>query len=269
MTNKRALAHLTVLELTPPEVVEAGIAAGYDAVGLRLHPVRPDDAIYPMHGDTPMMRETLSRLADSALEILDIEVVRLVKDKNPEDFLPAFEAGQRLGASRVLTLIDERDDALGAALLARAAELAAPFGLTLALEFMPWFGVNNLRQAAGIVKAANQPNLGLLLDSLHLSRSRGTPADIASIPPEMISYAQICDAPAKLPDTLEAIAHEAKFARLLPGDGELDLAAYLAALPPGLPISVEVPLAGAAGALPGRERARRAFDAMARVMGPG
>jgi len=266
MTAKRALAHLTVLELTPPEVVEAGIYAGFDAVGLRLHPVRPDDVLFPMHGDTPMMRETLSRLNDSAVEILDIEVMRLVGTKNAEDFLPTFEAAQRLGAKRILTLIDERDDALSVALLARAAELAAPFGLTLALEFMPWFGVSNLTQAAAIVAGARQPNTGLLLDSLHLSRSGGSPADIAAIPPEMISYAQICDAPARLPPTLDDIAHEAKFARLLPGEGGLPLVDYLAALPRDLPISVEAPLAGAAGALPGRERAKLAFDSMAAVM---
>ena len=51
---------------------------------------------------------------------------------------------------------------------------------------------------------------------------------------------QLCDAPAQAPDDLVA---EARTRRLLPGAGELDLAALLDALPAGLAYGVEVPLA--------------------------
>ncbi|MFT4115234.1 MAG: sugar phosphate isomerase/epimerase [Bradyrhizobium sp.] len=266
MKNKRALAQLTVLELNPPETVTAGAEAGFDAVGLRLHPVRPDDTVYPMNGDTPMMRETLARMGDTGITILDLEVMRLVREKDPKDFLPFFETGQRLGASRVLTLIDERDDGLSTELLARAADLAAPFGLTLGLEFMPWIGVNNLAQATKIAKAAGRKNVGLLVDSLHLSRSGGSPKDLASVPADLISFAQICDAPAAIPPNLDAIADEAKFERLMPGEGGLPLREFLAGLPSGIPISVEAPLRGPKGKLSGKERAKLAFDTLARLM---
>lgn len=260
------LAHLTVLELTPPEMVAVAGAVGFGSVGLRLQPVRPTDAVYPMHGDTPMMRETLARMADLGVGVLDLEVVRLVEETDVDMYLPMFEAGQRLGATRLLTLIDCKDDGRSAELVARTARLAAPFGLTVAVEFMPWFGVNRLDQAISIVTQAGESNVGLLIDSLHLSRSKASPADLKRVPPGMISYAQLCDAPAALPDTLEAIADEAKFARLYPGEGGLPLVDFVRALPADLPLTIEAPLGGERSKLPALERARLAFAAMHSVV---
>lgn len=74
-----SISHLTALHATPPELVSAAAGAGFDAVGIRVWPAA-DEPAYPMLGDTPMMRETLARLADTGLRVLDVEVLRLRPD---------------------------------------------------------------------------------------------------------------------------------------------------------------------------------------------
>jgi sugar phosphate isomerase/epimerase len=54
--------------------------------------------------------------------------------------------------------------------------------------------------------------------------------------------------------------------RLLPGDGELPLRAFLAALPAGIPISVEAPALSLQETLTPVEFARRAREAVASMV---
>ena len=46
-----SLAALTVLELSPPEMVEVAARAGYDRVGLRLIPATPEEHHFPLVAD--------------------------------------------------------------------------------------------------------------------------------------------------------------------------------------------------------------------------
>ncbi len=108
--------------------------------------------------------------------------------------------------------------------LPRCAQAAAPFGLSADLEFMPWTKVPDARTALRVVLGAAQPNGGVLVDALHVARSATSLADLAAIPRERLHYAQICDAPAEVPSTVEGLIHAARCERLLPGDGGIDLA---------------------------------------------
>jgi sugar phosphate isomerase/epimerase len=73
---------------------------------------------------------------------------------------------------------------------------------------------------------------------------------------------QLCDAPRTAPDGgPEALADEARHRRLLPGAGELDLAALIAAVPPYLPFSVEVQSDQLFAEFTVRQRAVAAFRA--------
>ncbi|CAM5191767.1 hypothetical protein CDEF62S_05568 [Castellaniella defragrans] len=97
MKRSISLAHLTVIELAPPDVVTVASDAGYDTVDLRLCKAVPEDIEYPMFGDTPMMRDTLRRLDDTGLKVFDVEIIRLRQGLVLEKFLPMFEAAARLG----------------------------------------------------------------------------------------------------------------------------------------------------------------------------
>jgi len=265
-----ALAPLTLIELAPPELVQVAGEAGYDAVGLRLSPFRAGEAQHPMLSSggrmTPMLLETEQRLRDSGLEVLDIEVMLLTPDRDVRDFAPVFEAGALLGARHALTLIDIADARQAAERFAALCELAAGFKLNCALEFAAWLGVGSVQKANAVVTTAAQPNGGVMLDPFHLFRSGGSVADLAAIDPSQIRYAQFCDAPLAAPPTIQAISEEARFERLLPGEGGLPLCEFLGALPDGIPLGLEIPTRSLAASVGPVERAARALRAAKTVV---
>jgi len=135
-----SISHLTVLDASPPELVAAAADAGFDAVGIRVWPAA-DEPGYPMLGDTPMLRETLLRLADTGACVLDVEVLRLRPDSRMDDALRILDAGARLQARAVLVICnDPEEDRLlesFAAVCEAAGERvlgALPAGASLAVE---------------------------------------------------------------------------------------------------------------------------------------
>src|SRR5207249_3713852 len=125
---------------------------------------------------------------------------------------------------------------------AALCDAAAGFGLGVDLEFMPWLGIGTLAQAEQVVADAGRSNGGVLIDALHLQRSGGKPADVAALERRHIHHIQLCDGPLANPSTPSDIADESRFDRCFPGEGELPLLGLLLALPPDVPISVEVPV---------------------------
>jgi hypothetical protein len=71
MMHDLSLAHLTVISLAPPQMVDVAARTGYRYVGLRLIAVTPDSPGYPLMNDKTMMRETKARLADTGIGIHD------------------------------------------------------------------------------------------------------------------------------------------------------------------------------------------------------
>jgi len=257
MTPPLALAALTVLELSPPEMVACAAAAGYSHVGLRLLPATGNEPTWSVVGDTPMVREVRRRLEDTGVRVLDVEIFRLKPETDVRGYLAALETGGRLGAKHVLVAGNDPDESRLVEHLAALCELGAPLGLGFDLEPMPWTEVKNLQQGVRIVAATGKPNAGVLIDPIHFDRGGNVPSDIAAVPPERLRYAQLCDAPAERPRDMETVLHQARAERLMPGDGGLDLVGILRALPHGVPLSLEVPMATLAKALNAVDRATR------------
>lgn len=262
MTRIVSLDHLTVFELTPPELVSVAAQTGFDHVGIRLYPAAPGEHRHPMTGDTPMRRETLLRMKDLGVAVLDVGVFGLQRLTDISAFEPVFESAARLGARHVLVGMAEADEALGADLFARLCELGRDYSLLMNLEFLPWSGVPTLAHAVRLVQQAAQPEGRVLIDAMHLDRSGGGPADIASVPDALLAYAQICDATAPRPKDFETMIYQARQAREFPGGGSLDLRALVKALPPGLPLTLEAPVQPVPGAVTAVERAMRGRAAM-------
>ena len=65
MRHEYSLAHLTVLSLTPPQLVEVAARTGYEYVGVRITRVTPAEVLYDLARDRALMRETKARLADT------------------------------------------------------------------------------------------------------------------------------------------------------------------------------------------------------------
>lgn len=261
-----ALAQLTAMELAPPQFIAVAAAQGCSSAGLRLIPVMPGGGAHPLQDDPALLRETLRVIADTGTGVGDLEIVMLRPDTDLDAFMPFLDVGGRLGARHVLVAGYDPDEARLTAAFAAFCDRAAPFGLTADLEFMPWSSVHDMVTATRIARAAGRPNAGVLLDPLHFDRSDGTVDDIAATPRALLHYWQICDGPAERPSTVEGLLHTARAERLFPGEGGIDLLPIVRAMPPELPVSIEVPTAALARTVPAAERVRRAVAATRRVL---
>ena len=252
-----SLAALTVLELSPVDMVSCAADAGYSHVGIRLIPATDSEPSWPIIGDTPLVREVERRLADTGVQVLDIEIFRVKPDTCVEDYRAALETGARLGARHVLVAGNDPDESRLIERFAALCDLGAPLGLTMNLEPMPWTDVKTLRQGARVVAGVVRPNAGVLIDPIHFDRAGDTATDIALVPAQVFRYAQLCDAPAQRPKDTETLLYQARAERLMPGDGGLDLKGILRALPADLPLGAEVPMQKLAQSVGAVERARR------------
>lgn len=266
MSRPISLAALTVLELSPPDMVSCAAEAGFSHIGIRLLPATPTEPQYDIVGDTPLLREVERRLADTGVKVLDVEIFRLKPDTRVADYEAAIATAARLGASELLVAGNDPDEARLIDRFAAFCALAAKHGLGAGLEFMPWTDAKDLLQAARIVERAGRANGGVLIDPFHLSRSRSRIEDIATIPPSRFRFMQLCDVPAAIPPTMDAIIAEARAERLFPGEGGVDLLGLLRAVPRDIPLSLEVPTHTLARTVNAPERARRALAATRRVL---
>lgn len=119
------------------------------------------------------------------------------------------------------------------------AQRAQRHGVRLTLEFLPESAIPDLATAQRIVSAVGASNLGMMLDTWHFARTHGTLAQLEALPAGSISGLQVSDRREPLPGTV----YTPMGGRLLPGEGELPLAALLSGLlgrQPHLTVGVEV-----------------------------
>jgi sugar phosphate isomerase/epimerase len=171
MTISFSLAHLTVIGLSPPEVVRVAARTGYRTVGLRLIRVTETSPGYALMRDPKMMSATKSAMAETNVGVLDIELVQITPDIDVAGLEPFLAAGAELNARFVITAPYDPDLTRLADRLAAIDGLGVRYGLQAVLEFFPWTVVPNLDAAINVVNAAGRPRLGILVDTLHFDRS--------------------------------------------------------------------------------------------------
>jgi sugar phosphate isomerase/epimerase len=245
-TPTLGLAHFTVLEVAPLELVSLAARVGYGAIGIRMHPAFPGSPFYELPAGTPASKQMQRRLIDEGIQVYDVEVVNITENFSALSLTGLLEAASALGARRLTV---GGDDPVRSRLVDHFGELcdlAAKFQMGVDLEGITWRHARTVADAGSVVAAARRPNGGVLVDALHLSRTGGMPRDLRTVPAQLIRSAQLCDAVATPPDTPEAIIAEARSGRLPPGQGVLPLRDLLAELPAGTVLSVEVPMNGSA-----------------------
>ena len=248
MTRKIGLAALTVLELSPQEQISVAAQAGYDFVGLRLIPVAGQPHQHAV--DVPAIQK---RLAATGMKVFDVEVFRLDAETEVGDYEPMLAMAARLGASDLLVHGADPDRSRLADSWGRLCDLAARYGLAGNMEPMPWVHISTIAKANRILELAPRDNAAVLPDAIHFFREANRLEDLATT---KMRYVQFCDARREKPASVEEIRRQAREDRLMPGEGELDLAGLLAALPPDLPLCLEIPYAKP---MPALERARLAL----------
>ncbi|MGH3295292.1 MAG: sugar phosphate isomerase/epimerase family protein [Trebonia sp.] len=279
---KRAigLEHLTLLDIAPPEFVSLAAAAGFDAVGLRIAPVVPGEETWPMSPGSPMLAETRRRCADTGVSVHAVEAIAIRPGVGLSGCEPIIETAATLGARYLNVICDDPDTGRFADLFAALVPQAWDAGVRPVIEFTAWRPVRRLADAVSIARRSDGGRI--LLDSLHIQRCGVTLGELSQVPPSLLSYLQLCDAPLRQPRGLpvpagvprgqqagpgaEAVA-EARAMRLLPGEGELPLTGLLDLLPGGMIVSVEAPSVAARGAATPVEYAARARRAVRLLAG--
>jgi sugar phosphate isomerase/epimerase len=223
-----SLAAGTVLDLDPAAAVEVAAAAGFGAAGVWFDPATW----------TPATVAAIDqRRRSTAITLLDIEPVILGRGPDPGDAL--VDAAAELGVRHVLVASGPAERGAVVERFGELCERAAPAGVAVVLEFLPIFSVGTLDQAVSVVAEVDHPSGAVLVDTLHLARSGGSPADLGGVPARLLPYLQVADAPAAVPVGADALRDEALHGRLLPGDGALPLEAVLGAVP-DVPLSLEI-----------------------------
>ena len=143
-----------------------------------------------------------------------------------------FDVMNEMGAELMLVCSSVSPLALGgidriAADFAELGELAAQRGVRVGYEALGWGRhINDHRDAWEVVRRADHPRIGLILDSFH-TLSRGIDPDtIRSIPHERIFLVQLADAPRLDMDLLSWSRHY----RMMPGEGDLPVEAFMRAV---------------------------------------
>jgi sugar phosphate isomerase/epimerase len=259
MKHDYSLAHLTVLSLTPPQVVDVAARTGYRYVGLRVTRVTPDEVLYDLARDKALMRETRARLAATGVVVNDVELFRMDPKLGPEDFIPELEATAELGAQHIIAQLPDPDRERATERFARLCDLAKPLGIFVSLEFPHWTETGNLATATQVMRAVNRTNAGILVDMLHFGRSDSTVEELAKLPREWFRFAHVCDAAREVPPTMAGIIHTARDERQFPGEGGIDVRGILAALPQDIPYALEIPRVALTKAVGPEEVARLAL----------
>ena len=220
-----SLAAGCILDVDPPTAVDVAAAAGFGGVGIWFDPAT----------FTPAVAAAVRRRLDATgVVAVDIEPVLLTPDGDPGDAL--VDAAAEIGARFVLLANRTMEHAPAVERTAALCRRVAPAGVTIAVEFLPPFAVGSLAAAVAFAREVSEPNCGVLVDTLHLSRSHGTLDELRAVPPALLPYLQLADAPSV---PVHVWLEEALHGRLLPGDGDLPLADVLRIVP-DVPVSVEL-----------------------------
>lgn len=256
MSHALSLHHVTVMEVTPPEVIAIAAELGLANVCL-FTCITPEAASYfPVDWSPAARKETAARCADLGVRVHNLEWFDVTREDNVDFHRRGLELGASLGARTATTHVVVDDPAEAGDRFAAFCDLAAEYGIAPSIEFTPLIGTPDLPSTLDVIGRANRPNSGISLDVLHLFRSSGTPDDVRAIAPGIIRSMQISDGPMGTATDLAAYGDETMFQRMIPGEGEFPLPEILSIVPADIIIDVEVPL---------RAHQQRGFDALERA----
>jgi sugar phosphate isomerase/epimerase len=242
--NKILIAPTTLQDTPQLEYIDATIAAGYDGIGLRVHR-SPGLPFHPVVGDAALIREMRQRL--DGFEVFDLYSFYLQPDTDVTSFAPAMELGASFGARYATVMGADEDWSRQRDNFVKTCDLAKQFGLTCSLEFAVIRPLATLPQTVRLIEEA-QRHAVICIDPLHLARSGGSPADVKALDTKYFPYAQISDGILDSGEPNPALFGKLGLGtRAMPGQGKLPLREVIAALPAGIPLSVELPHALAKG----------------------
>lgn len=264
-----SLAHLTLIGCSAPELVYIAARGGYDAVSPRFIPMHVPGEFPCLPDDRALVSATKTALSSTGLKVLEIEIARITEDCDPKNFEPALALGGELGAKRLVisAWTKSRDDRnFLVDCYAETCDIALQYGLTVDLEFPTFSRLRTLDEALDIVRAADRPNGGILVDTLYLHLSRVEIGELLHVPSDLLHFVHISDCLPGIADTRQGMIQLARDARLYPGEGWIDFTGIIERMPT-VDYSIELPNQSRVAELGFEEHARRSLIYAKRVFG--
>ncbi|WP_417824592.1 bifunctional sugar phosphate isomerase/epimerase/4-hydroxyphenylpyruvate dioxygenase family protein [Thalassospira lucentensis] len=209
------------------EKLDAIAAAGFDGVEIFENDLLSFDGSPADVGKT---------IRDLGLKLVTFQPFRDFEGMPEPQRTRAFERAERkfdlmeeLGTDLLMVCSNVSPQSLGgldraAKDLAELGDRAAKRGLRIAFEALSWGKhISDYRDSWEVVRRANHPNVGLVLDTFHII-ARKVPLDaISSIPGDKIFLVQVADAPTLEMDPLSWSRHF----RCFPGQGDFPLGDFM------------------------------------------
>jgi 4-hydroxyphenylpyruvate dioxygenase len=212
------------------EKLEAIAAAGFRGVEIFENDLLSYDG-------TPA--DVASEIADLGLKLITFQPFRdfegMPDSQRQRTFDRAerkFDLMQKLQCDLLMVCSNVSPQALGgidraAADFRELAERAAKRGLRVGFEALAWGRhINDYRDAWEVVRRADHPAVGLVLDTFHIYARKTDLKQLSAIPGDRIVLVQLADAPWLEMDVLSWSRHF----RCFPGQGDLPLVDFMAAV---------------------------------------
>ena len=224
------LCNVSVANLPLQDVIPAAAAAGFDCISVVARAHRR-----AVQRDGLANADLVALLVEHGVRVQEVEAAGDWLGPPPAAerpwLEPVYDTAQLLDVASALaarTLVathfgESAPAEVAAAAFASLCDRAAARGLQVALEFPAMATVADVRTAWDIVRLADRPNGGVLVDLWHHRRSVATDSDLAEVPAERILSIQLGDGTREpVGPPVEDVVH-----RSLPGDGDLEVALFL------------------------------------------
>jgi sugar phosphate isomerase/epimerase len=190
--------------------------------------------------DAQLRKDVISLVRDNGLTIGCIDGFGFHGDVSVRDHRPLLDVLGELGVTLINTTsnvewgrtVDE---------ISALVELATSYGLTVTAEAVATFSLGTLPKALELAAKVDRKNFKLTIDTMHVSRTGGAPL-VGTMDPDLIGYVQICDGWISTPTIPGPYLQEALHERMVPGEGDYPLVEMMKSVPPGVIVSLEVPM---------------------------
>ena len=226
---KTSISTLSVAD-TLEDKLAAFSTAGFDAIEIT-------EQDFAVQGRTPT--EIGQMVRDQGLSIrlfkpaLDFEgLPEAARIRAFERIKRRFQVMAELGTDLLLVGSATSPDCLGgvdrmADDFAALGELAQTYDMRVGYEALAWGRhISDYRDAWEVVRRANHPAIGLVLDSYHILARGLSPESIRAIPADKLFHVQLADAP----DVPMDLQYKSRMFRSLPGEGDFPILDFVKAV---------------------------------------
>jgi 2-keto-myo-inositol isomerase len=168
--------------------LDATAKAGFKAVGLRMNIIKD----YMSKGNSfDKIKQKLTEFKLDPYEMNFFSNWIFCTDSNRKDVLAEFRdfisISGALGCKMLVipTAYENpttKEMSLAVKNYQTICDMAAEYGLTAGLEFLPWTEINTIKKARELVEAANRPNGGIILDTFHFFEGHSSIKDLEATP---------------------------------------------------------------------------------------